>query len=153
SGSALSTVQVTLLGRAAVQTRTTGRTLDVPATRCKACEDRIEPAHRCGISADHHAVSPLESPDSATRSHINVVDSTRAELARPPNIIDVVRVAPVDENISRLQVRSNTGNRFIDRRCRDHQPNRTRPAQLTREISERARTDCSFVREPLRCGR
>src|SRR6516164_10748574 len=83
---------------------------DISLTGCQRLEDRIEVPHCRHRSADHHAVTALQPPDAAAGSDIYVVDTLRRERSSPTDVIDVVRVAAVDENVAALEVRPEIGN-------------------------------------------
>ena len=54
------------------------------------------------FAANHHAVAALEPPDAAARPDVHVVDALGGELLRAPDVVDVVRIATVDQDIARL---------------------------------------------------
>src|SRR5262245_35821316 len=59
---------------------------------CKRLEDRFEPVYRLVGAADHQAVAAFQSPDTAARADIAVVNPGRCEGSRAVNVVDVIRV-------------------------------------------------------------
>ena len=57
------------------------------------------------FAADHHAVAALETPDAAAGADVHVVDALRGELLRAPDVVDVVRIAAVDQDVVLLEQR------------------------------------------------
>src|SRR5690242_11074162 len=54
-----------------------GSSLDIAAPGCERLEDRIKPLHNVRFPANHLAVAALKPPDSATRAHITVMNTSR----------------------------------------------------------------------------
>ena len=106
-------------------------------TRRERREDRIESLDDRLLAADHQAVAAFESPDAAAGADVDVVDLLRGELGGAAKIVDVVRVAAVDEDIVRLEQRQQLGDHRIDDGRRNHQPNRTGFGELLDEVGER----------------
>ena len=104
-------------------------------------EDRVEPFHGRIVAADHHAVASFESPDAAAGAHVHVMDLFGGKVLRPANVVDVIRVAAVDEDVASFEQRREIGNASVHGRGRHHQPNRPRFLQLRHEIRERRRTN------------
>src|SRR5262249_50769441 len=74
TGPVAAAVQVAKLGGAADFLSPSG-TRNIPLTGRQRLEDRIEVPHCRHRSADHHAITALKPPDTATRSNIYVMDS------------------------------------------------------------------------------
>ena len=108
-------------------------------SRCQRFEHRLEAGHGLVVAADHHAVAALEAPDAAADADVDVVDLPLAELARAAEVVDVVRVAAVDDRVALLEVRRELGQNGIDDPRRDHQPDRSRRVELLHELLERRR--------------
>jgi hypothetical protein len=89
------------------------------------------------LAANHHAIAAFESPDSAARSHVHVMDALGLEFLGPPDVIDVVGIAAVDEYVSRLEGRQNVGDGLIHGGRRDHQPQRPGLLKLGHKILKR----------------
>ena len=77
------------------------------------------------FAADHKTVPALRTPDSATCPGVDVVNTFGLEFIGPPDVVNVMGVAPVDDNVALLHVSSKIVQRLIDRRGRYHQPNNT----------------------------
>src|SRR6266478_870233 len=99
---------------AAVQVALFGRTVDlVPAggarniaySRSEGSENWIELLDDLGLAPNHHAVTSLQPPNASPGSDVDVVDLLGSELLCPPEIIDVIRVAAVNEAVPRLKMR------------------------------------------------
>src|SRR5215469_5327638 len=114
---------------------------DISRTGRQRLEDRIEVLHCRHRSADHHAITTLQPPDTAAGSDIDVMDSFRRERFRPAYVVNVVRVAAVDENVATLEMRREIGDGRVDDPRRDHQPHRPRFLELAHEIRSRGRPD------------
>ena len=97
-------------------------------SRC--CDDRR-------FAANHHAVAALEAPDAAARPHVHVVDPLRGELLRAPDVVDVVRIATVDQDVVWLEQRHEIVDARVHDRGRDHQPDGTRLTELLHQLGER----------------
>ena len=74
------------------------------------------------LTANHHAVATLETPDASARPHVHVVDALRGQLLRATDVVDVVRIAAVDQDVVPLEQRDQIVDARIHDRCRDHQP-------------------------------
>ena len=55
------------------------------------------------LAADHQAEAALEAPDAAARAAVDVVDALLAQRRRVPDVVDVVRVAAVDDDVAGLE--------------------------------------------------
>src|SRR6516162_7965287 len=108
TGTVRPAVQVAELGSAA-DALASGRARDIPRAGSERLEDRIEMPHGRIRSADHHAVSALQTPDAAAGSDIHVVDPFRRELLGAADVVHVVRIAAVDEDVAALAVRHEVG--------------------------------------------
>ena len=103
-------------------------------------EDGREPLDDVGLAADHQAEAACEAPHAAARSDVDVVDAVLRELGGVADVLDVVRVAAVDDRVARLE---HLGERR-DRLRRDvagghHHPYRARLLELRCEVLERGR--------------
>src|SRR5262249_21776813 len=63
-------------------------------------ENWIEPADGIAGPADHHAVAAFQPPHPTARSDIDVVNLLSSELLSTADIVDIVRVAAIDQNIA-----------------------------------------------------
>ena len=62
---------------------------------------------RCTASfgpANHHAVTALQSPHSATGSHVHVMNAFAFEFTGPSDVVFEKRVAAVDDGVAGLHV-------------------------------------------------
>ena len=97
-------------------------------------EDRVEAFDRPVIPADHHAVAAVETPDAAARPAVDVVDPLVLELLGAVNIIDIIGVAPVDQDVILLEQRPEFGQHLVDHAGRDHHPDGARLLELVNEV-------------------
>jgi len=67
-----------------------------PRGRSERRKDRIEVLHDAGLAADHLTVAALEPEHAAAGSGVDVMDSLGAQRFGAIDVIDVVRVAGVD---------------------------------------------------------
>src|SRR5579863_7130737 len=100
-------------------------------------EYRIEVQHRRVFAADHHAVTPFESPYSAARSDVEEMNALLPKHLCPPDIVPVVRVPPVNDDISGGQKRRSFDNRaFRDLSGGQHEPNCAGRLQQIDQLAE-----------------
>src|SRR5208337_2923492 len=111
---------------------------DVAHSRSQCREDWVETLDDLVLSANHHAVPALQAPHSAAGADIHIVDS-RGKFLRTPYIVNVVRITPVDEDVSRFELRQKIGDGLVDNRSRHHQPNRPWLGEFLYEICQRSR--------------
>jgi hypothetical protein len=140
----------------AVQVALFGRTVDLfPAggarssaySRSEGSENWIEPLDDLGLASNHHAVTALQTPNPSAGSHIDVVDLLGRELLCTPEIIDVIRVAPVNEDVPHLKMRRKIGDGVIDNCRRHHQPDRSWSLKFLHDVCERYGADRLFLDE------
>src|SRR6202034_1165411 len=145
AGATGSAMQIALLRRAA----------SLLATRCAGCrsdpggdrsENRIEMLNDILFTADHKTVPTLRSPHSATGSGVDIVNAFGPQFIGSPDVVNVVRVAAVDNDVSFLQASSKVVEGLIDGRGRDHQPDSARWLQLGNEVIERLGSDRAILR-------
>src|SRR5205814_589209 len=53
-------------------------------------KQRVEMRHDRRFTADHHAVTPFQPPDSAAGPDIDVMNSFRRQLLGAPDVVDVI---------------------------------------------------------------
>src|SRR6266550_4322274 len=97
-------VQVALLG-GAIDLVTAGGARNVAHAGGKRSEDWVEALDNFCLAANHHAITSFQTPHTSAGAHIHIVDLPESELLRPPDIVHIIRVAPVDEDVSRFEVR------------------------------------------------
>src|SRR5262249_6165258 len=101
------------------------------------------------FTADHLTVTTLESPDTAARSYVDVMNAFGFELAGAANVVDVVRVATVNNDVAGANHLGELMENRIDQSSGYHQPNRARRLELRDETVQRCGADCAFVDERL----
>ena len=134
-------MQVASLGGAGADLLASGGGRYVAPPGGEGPKDRIEVPDDRLFAADHHAIAPLQTPDPAAGSDIDVVDPPRRQLLGAPNVVDVVGITPIDQDVVRLEGGQNVGDRLIDDGRRNHQPNRPRLLQLLYEVGKRGGSD------------
>src|SRR5262245_40297831 len=76
------------------------RARDVASSWRQRREDRIEIINHVRFAADHHAVASLQSPHTAARANVDVVDALRRQFFRAANVVDVIGIPAVNEDVS-----------------------------------------------------
>ena len=104
-------------------------------------QDGIEMLNGRGVAADHHAVAPLEPPDAATGADVDIMNALGGEFSGPPNVVDVIGIAAVDQDVAGVEERREFGNRLVNDRRRHHQPDRPRRAELADKLGQRGCAD------------
>ena len=97
-------------------------------------EDGGEPPDRVRGAADHHAVADLQAPDPAARADVDVVDVFATQFLRAGDVVDVVRVAAVDDAVAGFQERRHGVDALSRDARRHHQPNRARLSKFADEV-------------------
>ena len=103
--------------------------------------------------ADHLAIAAVETPHAAAGADIDVVKALRLKLLRAANVVNVVGVAPVDQNVAGLEFRHEFMDHLIDHSGRHHQPDRARLLQSLHEVVERVRARGAFAGKLLHAFR
>jgi hypothetical protein len=129
-------VQIAFLGGAVLDLLATGRPRRVATAGRQRLEDRIEVLHRRGGAADHQAVAALEAPDAAAGPDVHVLDALGRQLLGAADVIDVVRIAAVDQDVTVAEQRHEIGDDAIDDAGRRHEPDGSRRGQLADEVRE-----------------
>ena len=75
-----------------------GETASLPGR--ESFEDRIEISDDLFLAANHLAVTTIESPNSATRSDVDVMNAFSFQFARAPDVVDVVGISAVDNDVA-----------------------------------------------------
>jgi len=73
------------------------------------------------------------------------VDLLGGKLLCTPQIVDVIRVAAVNENVPRLEMRGKIGDVIIDNRGRHHQPDCSGFFKSLDDLRERCGADRLFL--------
>src|SRR5437899_12670066 len=79
------------------------RAWNVALARSQCFENGVKMFHRFPGAANHHAVAALQAPDAAAGPNVDIVNATVFQLLRSPNIIFVIRVAAVNDDVTRLK--------------------------------------------------
>ena len=61
----------------------------------------------------------------------------RRQILGAANVVDVIRIAAIDQDVARLQIGDDSGDGFIHSRCGNHQPNGARLTELFDEVLQR----------------
>jgi hypothetical protein len=64
---------------------------------------------RLVVAADHQAVAALQAPDTAADADVDVVDPAVPKLGLTAQVVDVVRVAAVDDRVALVEMRRELG--------------------------------------------
>src|SRR4030095_6023678 len=67
--------------------------------------DRIEVLDHSGLAADHQAIPAVASPDAAAGPDVHVVDALACERLRAADVIDVIRIAALDQDVPWSEMR------------------------------------------------
>jgi hypothetical protein len=94
------------------------------------------------FATNHQAVPAFETPHSAARADVNIVDAVCRELLSAPDVVHVIRVAAIDQNVARLELGEEIGNRLVHDRSGHHEPDGSRPFELPREVRQRTGAQC-----------
>src|SRR5580704_15212878 len=95
-------VQITLFG-GSVQFLAARGARHVARARRERREYGIEVMDHALLATNHHAITALQSPHSAARPHVHVVNPSRREVFGAPDIIHIIGITAVDEDIFRLK--------------------------------------------------
>ncbi len=129
----------------AVQIAMLGSATDRIAPRCsrragnawRECrERRVKALHDVFFPANHHAVAAFKTPYTAARPYIHIVNFLWCELLSATNVVDVIRVAAVNEDVVGIEMRQEVGDILVHGSCRYHQPYRSGFRELFCEIRQ-----------------
>src|SRR6267142_3751038 len=101
------------------------------------------------FAANHLAIAALQSPDPAACSDVDIVNAFGGELLGTADVVDVIRVAAIDDDVAGLQLRGEIMQGGIDHASRNHQPDSARLREFLHEIVERRRTAGPYAAELL----
>ena len=138
-------VQVALLSRSAGCA--TGRRLGVASTGRDGRPDGIEALDDGVLPADHQAVAAVQTPDTAGRADVDVVDPARSQLRGSREIVAVVGVAAVDDRVIWLEQLGELVHRALDVAGWHHDPDVARALELLNELRETGGRDGSLSSE------
>ena len=100
-------------------------------------------------AADHHAIAALKPPDAAAGADVDIIDAFRHQLMGAADIVDIVGIAAVDDRVASFERRQEIGDRLVDDRGGNHEPDRARLLQLLGQVGERGAADRLFLDEFL----
>jgi len=102
------------------------------------------------LSTDHETVAELEAPDAAAHARIEKVETPFREPFAPAQIIPVIGVGAVNNNVSRLEERSELFQVLIDDLPRrQHQPDDPRWCELLDHLGQRVGAVRPLCCQPL----
>ncbi len=126
---------------------------DRASARREGRKNGVEPPDHIRLAPDHHAVTSLQTPDTAAGSDVHVVDLFRRELFCAPYVIHVIGIAAVDEDVSRFEMGQEIGDSAVHDRCGHHQPHCSRLIELRREFLQPGTSDCFLPNQLVHCLR
>ena len=97
------------------------------------------------VAADHQAIAPVEPPDAAAGTGVDVINALFPQGARAAHVVLVEAVAAVDHDIAGLQHAAQLRDRTLG--CftgRQHQPDGAGRGQFCRQILEAAAAGGAF---------
>ena len=80
------------------------RARDIAFPRRQRFENGIESLHRFVRSANHHAISAIDSPNTAAGSDIDVMNSLAFNFAGTAHVIFEIGIAAVNDDVAGLHV-------------------------------------------------
>ena len=81
-------------------------------------------ADRLSLASDHQAETAIDTPHASAGPDVEVMNPSRLEFLGAPDVVDVVRIASIDDDVALLHLGAEAMQRFIDRRRGHHQPSR-----------------------------
>src|SRR5665647_3237345 len=138
-------MQVTSLGR---------RCLPCPARAAfgggepgrKGGEDRVEVSDCLGLPADHEAEASFETEHAPAGADVDELDSALGKGVGPVDVVTVVAVAPVDDDVARLEPGRQVVDHCADDGGGDHDPDRPWRVEARHQIAKITRTG-----DPVQC--
>src|ERR1017187_9294455 len=137
AGAGRPAMEVTLLDRA-TNLFPSRRARDIAASRSKRLEDWIEVQYGIAFTSDHQTITALDPPHAAARPHIDIANTLGLQFFGSPDIINIVRVASVNDDVSFLHLAGDVTHGGLYCRCGHHQPDNAWRLQLGHEIFERS---------------
>ena len=149
AGAVRPAMQIAVFGSAALDFLAAGGARRGIDRRRERRENRIEMLHDLRLAADHLTEAALEAPYAAAGARIDVVNSLRRQRFGAPDVVDVVRIAAVNDDVVALESAREIGDRLLDHRRRHHHPCDARQLELGGEVVERRRADRALLRQFL----
>jgi hypothetical protein len=109
--------------------------------------------HDIVLTADHHAVASLEPEHAAARADVDVMNISRGQCLRTTDVIDVVRVAAVDQDVAWIEMRQQLVDGLVHEGDWHHEPQRTGLIEFPDQLAERSCTDRTVPGVFLDCFR
>src|ERR1017187_9805461 len=144
AGAGRSAMEIPLLDRA-TNLFPSGRARNIAASRSKRLEDWIEVQYGIALTSDHQTITALDPPHAAARPHIDIANTFGLQFFGSPDIINIVRVASINDDISLLHPGGKVLHSDLYRRRGHHQPDSARRLQLGHEIVERSGARRAFT--------
>ncbi len=85
-------------------------------------EDGIESLDDFFFAANHHAIAAFQAPNAAAGTYVNVMETLGRQFLGAANVVNVVRIAAVDEDVAWIEVRQQVGDRLVNHCSWNHQP-------------------------------
>src|SRR5437660_1115998 len=82
------------------------------------------------------AIAAFKTAHPAACSDVHIVNSSRLEFLGPPDVVNIIRIASVNQNVAGLEISQSAGDGLVDGCSRDHQPYCTWLLQLAGHIAE-----------------
>src|ERR1017187_6139443 len=148
AGAGRPAMEITLLDRA-TNLFSSRCTRDIAASRSKRLKDRIEVQYGIALASDHQTITALDPPYAAACPHIDIANTFGLQFFGSPDVINIVRVAYIDDDVSLLHLAGKVMHSGLYRRCGHHQADSARRLQLGHEIVERSGPRRAFVGQVL----
>src|SRR5262249_22009796 len=87
------------------------------------------------------AIPALASPYATAGPDVDIVDALPRKLLRAADVVDVIRVAAVDQDVAGRELRGELGDGGVHGRSGDHEPDGPGRLQLLHEIRGRRGAD------------
>jgi hypothetical protein len=107
--------------------------------------------HDIRLTSDHLAVTTVKSPDSATRSHIDVMNTLGFELTCASDVVNVKRIATINNDVIRVYSFDKLMQHGVDETRGYHQPNRAGRLQFRDKTIQRRSANRSLGFKRLHC--
>src|SRR5476649_272684 len=124
-------------------------TRDIAAPRSERLEDWVEVQYGIALASNHQTITALDPPHATARPHIDVANTFGPQFFGSPDIINIVRVASINDGVSLLHLAGKVMHSDLYRHRGHHQPDSARRLQLSHEIVERSGPRRAFVRQVL----
>src|SRR6266478_1965126 len=121
----------------------------VAAAGSERFENGVEMADGVVFATDHLAIAALQSPDAAAGADIDVVNAPGGEFLGASNVVDVIRIAAVDDDVAGFELRGQVVQGGIHNASRNHQPDGPRLREFFHEVVERRRARRAFCAKLL----